>query len=60
MFHTATRLMRHASHGFSRRDFFGACVLAGVASLLHPRAVRANAWKASTYSDNAYTQLLGG
>ena len=59
MFDTATRLIRQTTHGLSRRDFFGAGVLAGLASLLHPRAARANAWKASTYSDNIYTRLLG-
>ena len=58
MLDTATRLMRHATHGFSRRDFFGAGVLAALASLLHPRAARASAWKASTYSNNVYTRLL--
>ena len=59
MLDTATRLMRQVTHGFTRRDFFGAGVLAGLAPLLRPRAVRASAWKASTYSDNVYTQLLG-
>ncbi len=59
MLDTATRLMRQTTQGLSRRDFFGAGVLAGVASLLHPRAARANAWKVSTYSDNVYTRLLG-
>jgi L-seryl-tRNA(Ser) seleniumtransferase len=34
-------------------------VLAGLASLLRPRPAEANAWKASTYSDNIYTRLLG-
>ena len=59
MLDTATRLMRHVTHGFSRRDFFGAGVLAALASLLHPRAARASTWKASTYSNNVYTRLLG-
>lgn len=44
---------------FSRRDLFGAGILAGLASLIRPRGASASAWKASTYSDNVYTQLLG-
>jgi len=44
---------------FSRRAFFGTSVLASLAAFLRPRAAGANAWKASTYSDNVYTQLLG-
>jgi uncharacterized pyridoxal phosphate-dependent enzyme len=59
MLDAATRLMRQATKGFSRRDFFGTGVLAGLASLLSPRAAKASGWKASTYSDNVYTQLLG-
>lgn len=59
MLDSASRLVRQASRGLSRRHFFGTGLMAGIASLLRPRAASPSAWKASTYSDNIYTQLLG-
>lgn len=43
----------------NRRQFFGAGLLASLAGFFRPSTARANAWKASTYSDNVYTRLLG-